>query len=366
MTPDRFPPEGPDPELLGRYLAGECTESEAAFVRRCLMARPDAARVVDTFLARLDGPAGPPLPDDDASWASLVARMRGADGTAAVPSGSTSARGRAPHRHFILHAPRDARSWSGRSGFVALASAAAIAAIVALRMPEGRPAAAAAAPRVYTTTAAQRAEIVLGDGTRITLAPESRLRVSADFGTERRDLYLDGEAFFDVAHDAARPFTVYAGNASAHDIGTAFAIRSYEKDRAVQITVREGVVAMSGIGPLAAGDVGTLASDGRTTVRHRADVGAMLGWLDGRFTYADAPLGRVVDDLHRWHGVEIALRDSALAALPFTGEMNGLSTPSALDLVAKTLGLRVRRDGERFTLSADARRAPRAPANESR
>ena len=58
--------------------------------------------------------------------------------------------------------------------------------------------------------------------------------------------------------------------------------------------------------------------------------------------------------------------DSSLAALPFTGEMNGLSTTSALDLVAKTLGLRVRRDGERFTLSADARRAPRLANHQSR
>jgi hypothetical protein len=46
--------------------------------------------------------------------------------------------------------------------------------------------------------------------------------------------------------------------------------------------------------------------------------------------------------------------------------MNGLSTPSALDLVAKTLGLRVTRDGERFTLSADARRAPRRLTHQSR
>lgn len=364
MTPDRFPPDGPDPELLGRYLAGECTESEAAFVRRALMARPDAARALDSFLARLDGPV-PAIPDEDASWASLAERMRAGDAAASAPLGSEGAR-RTPHRHFVLHSPPDARPWWRRSWALAIAATAAAAAIVAVRSPETHATEAAAEPRVYTTSAAQRAEITLTDGTRITLAPESRLRVSADFGTERRDIYLEGEAFFDVAHDAARPFTVYAGNASAHDIGTAFAIRSYANDHAVQIAVREGVVAMSGIGPLAAGDVGTLSSDGRTSVRHGADVGALLGWLDGKLAYTDAPLGRVVDDLHRWHGAEIVIRDSSLAALPFTGEMNGLSTTSALDLVARTLGLRVRRDGERFTLSADARRAPRIPNHQSR
>ena len=352
-----------DPELLARYLAGECTESEAAFVRRALMARPDVARTLDAFLARLDG-AVSPAPDDDASWAALSARMHEGDAAAAASPGSDARPARSSRRHFVLHAVERGRPW-WRSWSLAIASVAAVAAIVAVRAPAAREV-APPAPRVYSTNSAQRAEIVLGDGTRITLAPESRLRVAADFGTERRDLYLEGEAFFDVAHDATRPFTVYAGNASAHDIGTAFAIRSYAKDRAVQIAVREGMVAMSGIGPLTAGDVGTLSSDGRASVRHRADLDAQLGWLDGKFSYTDAPLGRVADDLRRWHGADIALRDSTLAALPFTGEMNGLSAPSALDLVARTLGLRVRRDGERFTLSADARRAPRTPAHQSR
>lgn len=362
VSPDRFPPEGPDAELLGRYLAGECTEAEAAYVRRCLMARPDAARALDTYLATLDGGLTlPAMVDEDASWSSLAARMRAADADAAprtAPLPSGAGQPHATHRHFVLHPHREARRWWQRPWSVAFAAVAAAAAVVALRMPEPRPAAPAPAPRVYATTAAQRAEILLTDGTRITLAPESRLRVSADFGTERRDIYLEGEAFFDVAHDATRPFTVYAGNASAHDIGTAFAVRSYANDRAVQITVREGVVAMSGVGPLSAGDVGTLANDGHTSVRHRADVRAMLGWLDGRLSYSDAPLSRVVADLHRWYGAEIAIRDSSLADLPFTGDMNGLSTRPALDLVARTLGLRVRRDGERFTLVAEAGRTP--------
>ena len=109
MTPDRFPPDGPDPELLGRYLAGECTESEAAFVRRALMARPDAARALDSFLARLDGPV-PAIPDEDASWASLAERMRVGDAAASAPLGSEGAR-RTPHRHFVLHSPPDARPW---------------------------------------------------------------------------------------------------------------------------------------------------------------------------------------------------------------------------------------------------------------
>jgi len=338
------------------------------------MVRPEWARLLERYLAELDGGVEiPPMPDLDASWATLAARMRAessADAGHPAPGAGTptplgGGRGPAPHRHFLLpSAP--ARPWWRRSLLTAGAAFAAALVIGALSLSRDRVAPPLPAPRVYETTPAQRAEIVLSDGTRITLAPESRLRVAADFGTERRDVYLEGEAFFDVAHDAVRPFTAYAGNASAHDIGTAFAIRSYPRDRAVQVAVREGVVAMSGVGPLAAGDVGTLASDGRATVRHGGDTASALGWLDGRFSYTDAPLTRVVEDLHRWHDADITIRDSALADLPFTGEMNGLSTSSALDLVARTLGLRVKRDGDRFTLAADAGRTPHPMTHASR
>jgi transmembrane sensor len=232
--------------------------------------------------------------------------------------------------------------------------------LIALKATRSGPASPAPVSRTYTTVRAQRAELRLTDGTRVVLAPGSKLRIATDFGTERRDIYLDGEAFFEVVHDELRPFTVYAGNASAHDIGTAFSVRSYAEDRSVQIVVREGVVAMSGVGPLAAGDVGLLSNDGMTSVRHGVDVEGMFGWLEGKLAFEDAPLARVADDLRRWHGIDIEIRDSALATLPFTGAINDLSPSSALDLVAATLGLRVMRDGERFVLTARPGRTPRA------
>jgi transmembrane sensor len=128
----------------------------------------------------------------------------------------------------------------------------------------------------------------------------------------------------------------------------------------VQIVVRQGLVAMSGVGQLAAGDVGVLTSDGEARMHHAANVGDMLGWLDGRLSYRDAPLARVLDDLHRWQGAEVALRDSSLATLPFTGEIEGLSARSAVGLVAATLGLRLTRDGERWLLAPVAGRTPKA------
>jgi ferric-dicitrate binding protein FerR (iron transport regulator) len=357
------PNDPPDPEILGRYLAGEATESEAALVRRWFMARPAASRALDVFLARLDDADAQPEPPDHAqSWNALAARIR-AESPRAPGVADTSAARPIPVRsirhdaRFARLASVENRPWWRSAG--AATAAVALIAAGAFQMAVRAHPPAPAAPRVYETTAAQRADLGLTDGTHVVLAPASRLRVATDFGNERRDLYLDGEAFFDVAHDSHRPFTVYAGNASAHDIGTAFSVRSYAEDGAVQIVVREGVVAMSGVGPLAAGDVGRLTKDGKTSVRHGADVSSMLGWLDGRLDFEDAPLARVLDDVRRWHHVDVELRDSTLGSLPFTGSIGGLPTSQALELVSRTLGLRLTRENDRYTLDATAGRTPR-------
>jgi transmembrane sensor len=171
-------------------------------------------------------------------------------------------------------------------------------------------------------------------------------------------VYLEGEAYFDVVHDQ-RPFTVYAGNASARDLGTAFSVRSYAEDSAVRVVVREGEVALSGVGRLAAGDVGRLTSRGEASLRQDADVDALLAWLDGRHGFVDAPLGDVLRELERWYGIEVTLADSALAALPFTGTVSGARPSAALDLVASTLGLTARREGDRVVLSRTRGRTPR-------
>jgi len=346
--------------MLGRYLAGESSETEVAAIRRFLMSRPEAAHALDTYIAQLDGAQSRPvMPDHGESWASLAARLRADESSTrpAAPPAAPARESAGRHQHFVLLPTSTRRSW-WRSSY-AIAAAVALA-LVALRATRSGPAASAPVSHTYATARAQRAEMRLTDGTRVVLAPGSKLRVATDFGTERRDIYLDGEAFFEVVHDELRPFTVYAGNASAHDIGTAFSVRSYAEDRSVQIVVREGVVAMSGVGPLAAGDVGLLSSDGKTSVRHGVDVDPMLGWLEGKLAFEDAPLARVVDDLRRWQGIEVEIRDSTLATLPFTGAINDLPPSSAIDLVAATLGLRVRRDGERYVLLATPGRTPRA------
>ena len=343
LVPPSSPDEGPDAELLGRYLAGECSEAEAAAMRRWLMVRPEASQALDRYLSRLDH-ASPELraPETDASWTRLASRLRDTDAHA------DSDRVSAPqvHRHaMVAPVPR----WrSLRNAAIGATLAAAAVATFVWFAPFETP--RATEPRTYVTGAGQSADLVLVDGTHVRVAPASRLRVAADFGLERRDVSLEGEAFFEVVHDDRRPFTVFAGNASARDLGTSFTVRSYAADSAVRVVVREGAVSMSGVGRLEAGDAGSLTLNGIARVRRHVDVATMLGWVDGKLLFADAPLAEVLADVQRWYGLDVRLAEARLASLPFTGSLADLPPSGVVDQLAMTLGLRARAEGSGYVL----------------
>lgn len=332
-------------------------------VRRYLDAHPDVARVLDDYVRALDAEdVRPQPPDATASFAALRLRLDAEERDAVVPgeahvrpapAGTAGGSSTMPRR-------RGARStgWRRAIGTAAMIAAAGVATVY---LVETRRASVAATPHMYATADGERADITLKDGTRVHLAPRSHFRVGAEFGRARRDVYLDGQAYFEVRHDARHPFTVYAGRTAARDLGTAFAVRSFAEDNAVEVIVRAGAVAMTGVGRLGAGDVGRLDADGTVSRTRGADVDALLGWVDGRLQFSDATLGRVLADARRWYGVDVVLADSSLAALPFTGVLSDLSPARAIDLVAATLGLRVQPEGERFVLYPIPGRTPRPP-----
>lgn len=351
---DRLPGEGIDAEMLDRYLAHECSEAEVALVRRHLMARPDIATALASFLSELeDERSRPAFPDARESWLRLRARLHETGDDSHPDAGLPETRhfaGAKPRHLFSLLPARRRRSGWPRIIYPALA--AALVAAVVFRVTHHDAAAAEPQPpeETFATANRERAELRLSDGTRVRLAPASHIRVAADYGEQERAVYLDGQGYFEVKHDVGRPFTVYAGKTIARDLGTEFAVRNYSEDRAVQVVVRKGAVAMSGVGRLDAGDVGRLGIDGTSSLTRGVAVDSLLTWLDGRLVFHDAPLATVLAELRRWHDVDVHLADPALGTLPFTGVLTDASFRSSISLVAATLGLRVRSTRDRVTL----------------
>jgi transmembrane sensor len=186
----------------------------------------------------------------------------------------------------------------------------------------------APAPLFYETAIGGQKSITLADGSSVILNTNSRINVN--FSAGRRDIHLvRGEAFFEVVHDKARPFTVYASNYVVRDIGTAFDVH-LSKAGLVEVRVTKGSVEVApavhaagadkGLGVLVAGHDAVLGEKvERAAVVSSADMGRKLAWRQGQLIYTGQPLGEVLADISRYSDIKIELADPALQNLPVGG-----------------------------------------------
>ena len=338
--------------LLARYLAGECTTAEAAEVDRRLAA--DAAlREELAELRRLWEQAGS-LPSGsriDAMWRELTESMQGAEPAAPVT------------RPALRVVPSQEAPRLRRVRLTAgLAAAMAFAVIGTAVWKAGRtapPAVAAPAEREFSTAPGQRAEITLADGSHVQLGVASKMTVRLLDGG-RREVHLDGEALFEVVHDARRPFLVYTAHAVTEDLGTEFGVRAYRTDTDVQVVVVSGKVSLRPAGQARGGaadsaaallgpnDLGLIGSDGHTRVR-RVDPARYLAWTTGRLVFRQATLREVAVGLQRWYGVSIEIPES-IATRRVTLDMPVLSLARVLDAVTVPLNLRYTTTAQRVVL----------------
>ena len=100
-------------------------------------------------------------------------------------------------------------------------------------------------PEHYTNTTAKAIDVSLRDGSKVTLQPGSRISVSStEFNTDKREVFLSGQAFFDVKKDSSRPFLVYSRNVATRVLGTSFCIKAYDQDDEITVTVMTGKVSV--------------------------------------------------------------------------------------------------------------------------
>ncbi|HEX9487112.1 MAG TPA: FecR domain-containing protein [Gemmatimonadales bacterium] len=210
--------------------------------------------------------------------------------------------------------------------------------------------------REYTTPRGRRAVLRLLDGTEITLNADSKLRAPVPFAALQRDVYLEGEAYFSVVHDAARPFVVHTAGGAIQDIGTRFGVHAYRDAERERVAVVEGAVALAGT-PLRAGQVATLSRTGTIRVLRNARVADELAWTRGRLVFTNVPLEEAAERLGRWYDLDVRVADPALARRPVTGSYGDEPVAEVLTLITAAVGARYEWQGRTVAISA-TQRAP--------
>ncbi|HKQ10242.1 MAG TPA: FecR domain-containing protein [Rhizomicrobium sp.] len=203
----------------------------------------------------------------------------------------------------------------------------------------------------YATAIGAQKKFTLADGSVVTLNTNSRIDV--ELRGHRRDVHLvRGEAYFDVVHDTARPFTVYANRYVVRDIGTAFAVHLLEKGL-VNVRVTKGSVEIAAstpggkvsdgtksLGVIAAGrDVVFGQTIERSELVSDAELGRKLAWRQGQLIYSGQPLADVLADLSRYSDIEIELADPALRNLSVGGAFSVNQTDAIFAALENNFGV---------------------------
>ncbi|OQP58874.1 FecR family protein [Niastella populi] len=305
-------------DLLGRKMAGEGTAAEQAELESILQSHPELQPFYNQILTY-----SPEAPDVDPENAYLTHR-----------------------NNFIYPAQEEVkmrRRFVNRTMVTTLVAASAVLALglTWIFVKKNKP--VPASKQIVVTTGASKdpgSVMTLPDGSVVRLNAKSKVSYAEGFAN-KREVYLEGEAYFEVAHNENIPFIVHTGEADIKVLGTRFNVRNYANEQrmeaalltgSIELTLRTGSQHSILLKPTdkiiikknAAGDTAAMASSlpgkvERTSIRMQDSVIVETSWLNDKMAFYDKPFAEIALDLERKFDVKIGFKNEAVSGYKFTG-----------------------------------------------
>jgi len=193
-----------------------------------------------------------------------------------------------------------------------------------------------------STGSTQQKQITLSDGSVVLLGPSAKLCYPKTFASNSRQIELkEGEAFFDIAHQEKRPFTVHtSAGVNIKVLGTSFKVKSYQIRKQLEVAVVTGKVAVSN----EKGNLGTLIKDEFLTYNKnngRTAIGKIKASAFIKFAFDGVSLNQVIAKLQYVYSIKILLNDSNLGKLKTTASFSSKQSPEEiLDIICSLHHLR--------------------------
>lgn len=206
----------------------------------------------------------------------------------------------------------------------------------------------------YQTKSNQHDIISLLDGTKIYLNEESSLTVPQNFGDTKRVVQLNGEAYFEVAHDPAHPFLVNAIGSTVEVLGTKFNVKTNSKSEDVQVAVVKGKVALKKKGKeheasalLTRNHFGILHLQRNQITIEKGNVSNYLSWLNNRLIFKGESLLTVSRQLEHIYHIKIEFSTNKIKALNLTANFQKTDLKDVLKIISNSLDIHFRVDNNR-------------------
>lgn len=186
-----------------------------------------------------------------------------------------------------------------------------------------------------TTPRGGQYQFILSDGTKVWLNSASAIKYPVEFVGNERKVELTGEAYFEVAHNAKKPFRVVSNGQTIEVLGTHFNVNAYADELSVRTTLLQGSVKISSSGSSAVIKPGEQSAvvNGNIKVQN-VDVDAAVAWKNGLFNFEDSNIEEVMRQLARWYDVDVKY-EGKIPSRRFSGEISkNVNASQILDILA--------------------------------
>lgn len=233
-----------------------------------------------------------------------------------------------------------------------------------------------------STNPGQQVSLRFADGTKVVLNSDSELKYSTTRAGVR-NVYLSGEAYFEVVHSKAHPFIVHVQNGTIRDVGTKFDVRAWPGDETTRVAVVEGMVSLhprngSGKPVIIHGDQYSIVGNNSVLIPPtNASVLNDIEWMKGQHVFQNKPVYEIIRQIWRSYGIHCFVSDTSILSSRLTTSFDNRDPAKrVLDMIALSLDLKykVSRDSVYFiperpglesrhatTISAGRRRAEAGP-----
>jgi ferric-dicitrate binding protein FerR (iron transport regulator) len=198
--------------------------------------------------------------------------------------------------------------------------------------------------------------ILLPDGSVVKMNAGSKLEYPSQFSVDNRKVKLSGEAYFEVIHDASRPFIVALNNLEVEDLGTSFNISAYPGKEKVEVNVSSGSVRLRELNikkeaVLVAGwNAKCIKGSGSIEVTKELSPN-YLSWLTREVSFHHTPLSTVFESLENIYHVKIDYSNPEIAGIPYTANFEKFELYDIVNVIAKTHHLKVTKEADRIVFA---------------
>lgn len=315
-------------DLIGKYLTGEATAQERAELDQWIAASESNQRYFAQVRLIFDKATDTPPThsfDVDAAWSKMASKMKGQGG----------------------------RSVSFHGYWSVLRVAAVLLVSVGLGYSIYN---SLKQPTVTLALSADKTIVKdsLPDGSFAVLNKASSIEYTFNPSSNKRIVTLKGEAFFEVKHDEEKPFIIEAGDVIIEDVGTTFNVTATPDSPTVEVFVETGEVAFytlkdKGLN-LTAGETGIYDRTTQSFSRSLKIDTNRLAYKTGIFTFHNATLGSIIDDLNSVYDAKVKLGNEALSNCRLNVAFRNERIEDIVMIIAETLSLSVREEGGDYVL----------------